>query len=99
MARVIGIPSEVKDSERRVGLQPDGAAELMHQGHEVLVQEGSGVKVASSAGEVFAEPSFIVKAYPLSTASSKRARGSSPTCIWLRTRNSPSFSCSARSTP
>ncbi|WP_047865704.1 alanine dehydrogenase [Rubrobacter aplysinae] len=75
MARVIGIPSEVKDSERRVGLQPDGAAELVHQGHEVLVQEGAGVgagfsdseyekagaKLVSTPGEVFEAAGLIVK--------------------------------------
>lgn len=34
--RSVGIPKEIKDSEQRVS-EPDGAAELVHHGHEVLV--------------------------------------------------------------
>ena len=42
----IGIPKEIKNNENRVGMTPDGAAELVKHGHEVFVQhtagEGSG---------------------------------------------------------
>lgn len=42
----IGIPKEIKNSENRVGMTPDGVAELVKHGHEVFVQhtagEGSG---------------------------------------------------------
>jgi alanine dehydrogenase len=38
----IGVPTEVKDSERRVALTPDGVVELVHGGHRVLVQRGAG---------------------------------------------------------
>lgn len=41
--RTVGVPREVKDNERRVSVQPDGASELVHHGHEVLVQSGAGV--------------------------------------------------------
>jgi alanine dehydrogenase len=75
VTRAIGIPSEVKDSERRVGLQPDGAAELIHHGHEVLVQTGAGAgagfsdeeyaaagaRVVDSVEEVFEAADLIVK--------------------------------------
>jgi alanine dehydrogenase len=42
MATVVGVPKEIKDLEGRVSMQPDGVAELVHHGHEVLVQAGAG---------------------------------------------------------
>lgn len=39
----IGVPTEIKNTENRVALTPSGAAELVHHGHEVLVQQGAGV--------------------------------------------------------
>ena len=41
----IGVPREVKDGERRVGLTPDGARQLTADGHAVLVAAGAGVAV------------------------------------------------------
>ena len=42
----IGIPKEIKNNENRVGMTPDGVAELVKHGHEVFVEhtagEGSG---------------------------------------------------------
>jgi len=38
----IGVPRETKDREYRVGLVPDGASQLSHAGHEVLVEAGAG---------------------------------------------------------
>jgi alanine dehydrogenase len=38
----IGVPCEIKDSERRVALTPAGARELVRCGHEVLVQREAG---------------------------------------------------------
>lgn len=42
----IGIPKEIKNNENRVGMTPNGVAELVKHGHEVFVQhtagEGSG---------------------------------------------------------
>ena len=43
MPKVIGIPKEIKDQERRVSMQPDGVAELTHHGHEVVVESGAGM--------------------------------------------------------
>ncbi|SFC07869.1 alanine dehydrogenase [Klenkia taihuensis] len=71
----VGIPSEIKDNEQRVSLQPDGAAELVHHGHEVLVQSGAGTgsrftdeeyaaagaRVVADADAVFAEADLVVK--------------------------------------
>jgi len=38
----IGIPTEVKDNEYRVGIVPSGVEELVNHGHEVLIQAGAG---------------------------------------------------------
>jgi len=43
MARVVGVPKEIKDQEGRVSMQPDGVAELVHHGHEVVVEAGAGL--------------------------------------------------------
>ena len=42
MATVVGVPKEIKDMEGRVSMQPDGVTELVHHGHEVVVQSGAG---------------------------------------------------------
>lgn len=75
MARVIGVPKEIKDLEGRVSMQPDGVGELVHHGHEVVVQseagagagftdaeyEEAGGRVAGDADEVFEAADLIVK--------------------------------------
>jgi alanine dehydrogenase len=38
-----GVPREVKDNESRVGLTPDGAAALVADGHEVVVEQAAGL--------------------------------------------------------
>ncbi len=43
MAAVIGVPKEIKDNEQRVSMQPDGVTELVHHGHEVVVEAGAGI--------------------------------------------------------
>jgi alanine dehydrogenase len=51
-ARVVGVPTEIKDNENRVAVQPDGVAELVHAGHRVVVQAGAG------AGSRFTDAEF-----------------------------------------
>ncbi|MDP9487296.1 MAG: alanine dehydrogenase [Actinomycetota bacterium] len=72
---VVGVPKEIKDLEGRVSMQPDGIIELVHHGHEVVVEAGAGVnagfsddKYASSGArivegpdEVFERSDLIVK--------------------------------------
>ncbi|MEM9611112.1 MAG: alanine dehydrogenase [Actinomycetota bacterium] len=72
---IVGVPTEIKDSERRVGLSPASVTELVAHGHEVIVQRGAGVgsgfadpdyqsagaRIAVEAGEVFASAEMIVK--------------------------------------
>lgn len=74
-AAVVGLPKEIKDNERRVAMQPDGVAELVHHGHSVVVEPGAGLgagfadeeyaafgaQVAGSADEVFEAADLIVK--------------------------------------
>ncbi|OBA88568.1 alanine dehydrogenase [Mycobacteriaceae bacterium 1482268.1] len=38
----VGVPTEIKNNEFRVAITPAGAAELVHRGHEVLIQAGAG---------------------------------------------------------
>ena len=38
----IGVPREIKDGERRVGMTPDGVRELVRSGHEVAVERDAG---------------------------------------------------------
>lgn len=75
MATVVGVPKEIKDLEGRVSMQPDGVAELVHHGHEVLVQSGAGggagfadeeyeaagARLVDGPDEVFEAAGLIVK--------------------------------------
>ncbi|QDH68963.1 alanine dehydrogenase [Marilutibacter alkalisoli] len=71
----IGVPTEIKVHEYRVGLIPSSVQELVHHGHQVTVQSGAGLgigltdddysaagaTIAASADEVFAQADMIVK--------------------------------------
>ncbi|MEO1039220.1 MAG: alanine dehydrogenase [Pseudomonadota bacterium] len=71
----VGVPKEIKVQEYRVGLTPNGAAELIANGHEVFVetQAGAGVgfgdeaylavgaKIVPDADAAFGEGELIVK--------------------------------------
>ncbi|MFC4859138.1 alanine dehydrogenase [Actinophytocola glycyrrhizae] len=39
---LVGVPREVKNHEYRVAITPAGVLELVHRGHEVLVEAGAG---------------------------------------------------------
>lgn len=71
----IGVPTEIKDSEYRVGMTPAGARDLTSDGHDVLVQKGAGsgsgfadeeyeaagAKILPDADAVYAAADMIVK--------------------------------------
>lgn len=71
----IGVPTEIKDHEYRVGLVPASVSVLVEAGHEVLVQAGAGdgsgftdeeytsvgAKLADSAERVYGDSEMIVK--------------------------------------
>ncbi|MGN6759605.1 MAG: alanine dehydrogenase [Thermomicrobiales bacterium] len=39
---LVGVPREIKDNENRVSLTPAGVVELVHHGHQVVVERGAG---------------------------------------------------------
>jgi alanine dehydrogenase len=41
----VGVPKEIKNHEYRVGLTPASVAELVHAGHEVVVETGAGMGI------------------------------------------------------
>jgi alanine dehydrogenase len=71
----VGVPKEIKTLEFRVGMTPAGVRELVHDGHEVVVEtnagigigmtdvdyEAAGAKVVDTAEEVFAAAEMIPK--------------------------------------
>ncbi len=72
---LVGVPTEIKNHEYRVGLTPAAVAELIANGHEVLIQASAGAsisftddlyleagaEIADTAEEVFARADMIVK--------------------------------------
>src|SRR5262245_17425964 len=72
---LVGVPKEIKTHEYRVGLVPASVRELVHNGHQVIVetQAGSGIGIddqayvtagagiARDAAEVFAKADMVVK--------------------------------------
>lgn len=71
----IGVTKEIKNHEYRVGLTPQGAAELVRHNHSVLIERNAGAaigfgddryvaagaKIAPGADDVFAHADMIVK--------------------------------------
>lgn len=71
----IGVPTEIKVHEYRVGLTPSAVREYVAHGHEVMVQSGAGAgimatdaaytkagaKIVKSAKEIFAKADMVVK--------------------------------------
>ncbi|HEX9160208.1 MAG TPA: alanine dehydrogenase [Thermoanaerobaculia bacterium] len=71
----IGVPTEIKDNESRVGMTPSGVRDLTSDGHTVHVQKGAGngsgfaddeykaagAKILPDADSVFNESDMIVK--------------------------------------
>jgi alanine dehydrogenase len=49
----IGVPSEIKDNEYRVGMTPSGVRDLTADGHQVFVQKGAG------NGSGFADEEYV----------------------------------------
>ena len=71
----VGVPTEIKNNERRVGLTPTSVREVISAGHEVVVQSGAGAGIGASdsayldagaavaplAADVFTDAEMIVK--------------------------------------
>jgi alanine dehydrogenase len=56
----VGVPTEIKQQEGRVGITPAGVRELTARGHEVLVQAGAGEKSRIADGAYIAQGAQIV---------------------------------------
>lgn len=71
----IGVPTEIKDNEYRVGMTPSGVRDLTSDGHTVYIQQGAGTgsgfsddeyktaggKILPDAAAVYQEADMIVK--------------------------------------
>jgi alanine dehydrogenase len=71
----IGVPSEIKNNEHRVGLVPAGVRELIHHGHQVVVEthagygigldddayRAAGATIGTGPDEIFATAEMVVK--------------------------------------
>ncbi len=60
MALTVGVPTEIKSSEARVAMTPDGVRELERVGAEVFVQSGAGANSALSDADYVAAGATIV---------------------------------------
>ncbi len=72
---LVGVPSEIKTHEYRVGLTPASVREYVQRGHKVLVQSGAGAgigasdenyrqagaDIAKSAADIFKSADMVVK--------------------------------------
>jgi alanine dehydrogenase len=72
---LIGVPKEIKDNEYRAGTVPSSVQELVHHGHQVLIQEGlgkgiglsdeeyraAGAEVVPTAQEIYFRSELVVK--------------------------------------
>ena len=71
----VGVPTEIKNNEHRIGLTPTAVREYVAHGHAVSVQQGAGVgagftddeykkvgaRMVATAAEIFANNDMIVK--------------------------------------
>ena len=72
---LIGVPKEIKNNEFRIGLTPAGVKEIVHHGHQVMVQQNGGLaigfddeqyasvgaEIVASAEEIFSRADMIIK--------------------------------------
>ncbi len=72
---IVGVPTEIKPQESRVGLVPSGVKALRNRGHRVLVQSGAGLgaglndeeyvrqgaEILADADAIWSEAQMIVK--------------------------------------
>src|SRR5277367_5097236 len=87
---LVGVPKEIKDNEFRVGMTPAAVAELVHHGHEVIVETSAGIgsgspdeeyiragaKIVATGADVFAQAGMIVKVKePLAEERKRLKRG------------------------
>ena len=74
---IIGVPKEMKREEYRVALTPAGAAELVKEGNEVLVESGAGDGSGFPDGDYLKGGASIVVREELSALRSSSSRSRS----------------------
>ena len=89
---LVGVPREIKDNEFRVGMTPAAVAELVHHGHQVIVEVSAGLgsgspdeeyiraggKIVATGADVFAQGEMIVKVKEPLAEERKRLNGQFP---------------------
>ncbi|HMZ01958.1 MAG TPA: alanine dehydrogenase, partial [Burkholderiaceae bacterium] len=60
----IGVPTEIKNHEYRVGLTPASVRELTHAGHTVAVQAGAGLGIGCSDADYVAAGAQVLADAP-----------------------------------
>src|SRR5215218_5948212 len=73
----VGVPKEVAEGERRVGLVPETVDRMVKDGYEVLVESGAGqdynldenyeeagARIVSNSEDVYVEADIVVKVSP-----------------------------------
>ncbi len=72
---IIGVPTEIKNHEYRVGMTPESVASALAHGHEVIIQDGAGLGIGvdneayenagavvmDNASDIFNKAEMIVK--------------------------------------
>ena len=72
---LIGVPREIKNHEYRIGLTPAGVRELVHDGHQVMVEKDgaaaigfdndqyrdAGAEIVAGAEEIFERAELLIK--------------------------------------
>ncbi|MAC34435.1 MAG: alanine dehydrogenase [Haliea sp.] len=72
---LIGVPREIKNHEYRIGLTPAGVRELVHDGHQVMVEEDgataigfdndqyrdAGAEIVAGAEKIFERAELLIK--------------------------------------
>ena len=103
----IGVPKEIKSEERRVGLTPESAAELVDRGHDVFVERkagagagfddeqysATGARVLDSAEDVFDAAELIVKVKEPQTVERARLRRDHTLFTYLHLAPDPDQAC------
>ena len=56
---LVGVPKEIKVHESRVALTPEGAAELIRAGHQVVIEKGAGLGSALTDADYIAAGASI----------------------------------------
>ncbi len=56
---LVGVPKEIKVHESRVALTPEGAAELVRAGHQVVIEKGAGLGSALTDADYIAAGATI----------------------------------------